>query len=901
MATRAETVTILFTDLVGSTELLQRAGDEQAQRIFKAHHRLLSEAVQAHGGHEVKWLGDGLMVAFPSAGDAVRCAIAMQQAARRPAAGERLQVRAGLNVGEALRDETDYFGTAVVVARRLCDRADAGQIYASDLVVRLLEGRQDVEFHDLGQLQLKGITNPVQAHEVRYEHDPGALLEHTPFVGRADESSKLRALFEKAAAGSGAVAMLVGEPGIGKTRLADEFAEYARGCGATVVWGRCYEGEWAPPFSPFAEAIRQHAGDLTDDDLRAALGNDAPLLARVVPALAERLGDPQQAATLPAESERYRLLDAAASFFGAIAATRPLLVVLDDLHWADRGTVAMLTHVARGLKTQRALLLGTYRDIEVDPQHPLTAALAGLRRETTAERIVLGGLATDEVGQLLDIIAEQDVPDALAQAIAQETGGNPFFIREVLLHLVDEGKIFRQDGHWTSTVSIAELGIPEGVREVIDRRLARLSGTCNRMLIAASAMTGGFTWAELKAILPGDEAVTEAQLLDTLEEALGAQVIGETAPSTYDFTHALIRHALYERPSTPRRLMLHRTIGEALERLYAGETERHLAELAYHFGQAAGRSDAAKVIDYANRAGKHALLLNVDEVAADQFSRAIELLELQRSPDEPLRARLLVDLARAEVTHQDDKSMIHAKEAADIAASLQDAELMAEAALAFRSASDMGTYFARGDADARHVIAVNLLETALHALPHEDSALRAHVQAALSMSIDCADDRPRQLADEAVQTAARLRDQDALQHALSAQYYMLERPEYVRERLAIADKLVNLNIPSASLDGHFKRLSELLLLGDIAAVNDEIHKCEELQNQLRYYAGDHWVLLASAMRALLSGSFDQAEQLTLQALSKPRNRGRAWLTCKWPSRCTSSGGNRIAWPSSSRL
>src|SRR6478736_3849114 len=188
MTARAQTVTILFTDLVGSTELLQRAGDEQAQRIFKAHHRLLREAVEAHGGHEVKWLGDGLMVAFDSATDAVKCAIAMQQMSRRPTAGERLEIRAGLHVGEAFVDESDYFGTSVVIARRLCDKGNAGQILASDIVVRLLDGRGgDLQTKDLGALDLNGITNAVPAVEIVYAHDPMRLLRKLPFVGRSAE------------------------------------------------------------------------------------------------------------------------------------------------------------------------------------------------------------------------------------------------------------------------------------------------------------------------------------------------------------------------------------------------------------------------------------------------------------------------------------------------------------------------------------------------------------------------------------------------------------------------------------------------------------------------------------------------------------------------------------------
>ena len=473
---RATTGTILFTDLVDSTELLQRAGDERAQRIFAAHHRVLREAVAEHHGDEVKWTGDGLMVAFASAADAVRCAIAMQQAARRPQGGERLRIRAGLNHGEALRhDASDFFGTTVVIASRLCNQAEAGQILASGIVRSLLGSHADLHFEDRGDQRLKGITDPVSVHEVVYEHDPLAMLQHTPFVGRGAETSTLRTKLDAARAGKGGVVMLVGEPGIGKTRTAQEFCEYARSEGAMVLWGRCYDGEWAPPFSPFAEAIKQYAESLGPEALRLGLGTNAGVLARIVPALYERVGDIAEPPTLPAESERYRLLEAVSELIASLTAQAPLVLVLDDLHWADNGTIAMLRHVARTAKGQRLLILGAYRDIELDRQHPLAAALADLRREADAERIVLKGLEQGDVGELLGVIAEQEVPASLTEAIAAETAGNPFFIREVLLHLVEEGKITREDGGWASSLNIAEMSIPEGVREVIGRRLSRLS------------------------------------------------------------------------------------------------------------------------------------------------------------------------------------------------------------------------------------------------------------------------------------------------------------------------------------------------------------------------------------------------------------------------------------------
>jgi class 3 adenylate cyclase len=227
---RAVTTTVLFTDLVDSTDVLQRAGDDRAHRVFAEHHRLLREAVAAHHGDEVQWTGDGLMATFASAADAVRCAIAMQQAARRPQGGERLRIRAGINNGEVLRHEgANYFGTAVVVASRICALAAAGQILASGLVRTLLASTPELRFEERGAHELKGIIEPVPLFEVLYEHDPMALLQHTPFVGRAAEADALRRKLDAARAGNGGLAMLVGEPGIGKTRTAEEFCHRPSG------------------------------------------------------------------------------------------------------------------------------------------------------------------------------------------------------------------------------------------------------------------------------------------------------------------------------------------------------------------------------------------------------------------------------------------------------------------------------------------------------------------------------------------------------------------------------------------------------------------------------------------------------------------------------------------------
>src|SRR5215468_3823261 len=416
----ASPITILFTDLVGSTELLQRVGDERAQRVLYAHRQVLREALASHAGREVKWLGDGVLATFGSVADAVRCAVTLAQRSRRPVAGERLGLRIGLDVGEVLPDENDYVGTPVVLARRLCDRAAAGQILCSGVVVELLRGRQGFEFAPLGPLPLKGFPEPVAAHEVRYERDAGAaLLRHTPFTGRTAELHCLRRRLDEARAGNGGVVLLAGEPGIGKTRTLAELVETARAQGALVLWGRCYEGEATRPFGPFAEALGAYARATAPEGLRADLGLHAAALTRLVPELRQRLTDLQEPVALEPNEERVRLLDAVAQSLLAVAARVPTVLVLDDLHWADPGTVAMLRHVARFAPRAQLLVLGAYRDVDVAAHHPLAEALG--------------------------TVADREMPADWVRALTTETSGNPFFLREVLLYLEEEGALRHAD------------------------------------------------------------------------------------------------------------------------------------------------------------------------------------------------------------------------------------------------------------------------------------------------------------------------------------------------------------------------------------------------------------------------------------------------------------------------
>ncbi len=903
MSAGTRTVTILFTDLVGSTELLQKAGDEQAQRIFKAHHRLLREAVESHGGHEVKWLGDGLMVAFNSAADAVKCAIAMQQASRRPTAGERLQIRAGLNVGEVFVEENDYFGTSVVVARRLCDRADAGQIFAADIVTRLLDGHgADISTKDLGPLELKGITNPVPAVEIVYQHDPMALLRKLPFVGRQAEYEIMLRKLGEAQNGRGSVVLLAGEPGIGKTRLTEEFCDHASSS-ATIIRGNCYEGDVSPPFGPWVEALPSLIEQLSDDQLQEAVGEGGPQIAVLLPELRRRLPETGESMKLDPESERARMFDAIATFLKNAAEQKPLVVFLDDLHWCDKPSLLLLEYVARGGGDEHVMIVGTYRDMEVDRVHPLAQALAALRRMEHHERLAIKGFTEDAVFELLTAIEPSEATEparrVLAGALFAEAEGNPFFIREVLTNLVENGKLFQQDGTWVSSAtSIEELGVPEGVREAIGRRLSRMSEGCNRMLGLASAFTSGFTWDELSAI--SDE--TEDALLDSLDEALGAELIAERERNRYQFTHAMIRSTLYEELSTPRRVRLHRRVAEALEVLYVDDIDAHLGELAAHYTASLG-GEAEKAVDYSIRAGKRAMELVAWEEAATYFRQALEAMA--EGEDEERRCSVLLDLGEGLLNAGQFHEALEAfKRAIPAARSAASPELLGEAACGFDEAGYVG-----GGSEGLPSQRLQVVDEALEALGGADSALRARLLAARGFAAQALQwegnearsagfnsltghKDPQALRDarEAVAIAERVADANVTAVALLRLDQLLRQPGNLEEQRETAEKAVrfariagNGRVELGSLDMLFQ---VALAQGDMGAAREASENATRRGQELKNARQGYLAMLCEGVQTLADGRLAEAERLMIAALPVGQAIGEAQATTTFGAQIT---------------
>lgn len=466
------------------------------------------------------------------------------------------------------------------------------------------------------------------------------------FVGRAREFEGLRARLDEAHFGKGGIVMIAGEAGIGKTRIAHEFASHARNYAIPVLWGRCYEGTWAPPYAPWVEALSAAIRSFPLEQFHEALGRDASTLAQLVPEIRAVFPDLSAPAALSPGDERFRLFDATVETLLRLAATKPLLLVLDDLHWADPASLGLLSHLGRFAGTSGLLVVGTYRDTELHRYHPLDDVLARLRRERNFQRFRLRGLSQAEVAQFLSTSssAQRLLPATLAGAITTETNGNPFFIEELIRHLVEEGKVLGEvSPEEPSPTDLRQLGIPEGVRQVVRHRLSRLSPTTSQVLSHAVVFTGGFDFRMLQELTD----LAEDDLLNALDEALAAHLIEPVRGTveTYDFVHAIVRHTLYDEWSPSRRVRLHRKLAEALERVSTGRERERAAELAAQFYASATLPGAERGIEYALMAAEHARSAYASERSVT-FLRIARDLAQSACPE--TRAEVLTRLAVAE-------------------------------------------------------------------------------------------------------------------------------------------------------------------------------------------------------------------------------------------------------------
>ena len=473
-------------------------------------------------------------------------------------------------------------------------------------------------------------------------------LYRRTFVGRENEVRQLQQAFDGAMSGNGALVMVVGEPGIGKTALCEQLATYVALRGGKALVGHCYEeGSFSLPYLAFVDAMRSYVLARDPDELRSDLGTGAADVARIVSEVRDRVQGVELRPAGDPEDDRWRLLQAVTSFLRNASSVQPLCIVLEDLHWADRGTLDLLQHASRNLQGSRLLVIGTYRDVEVDRTHPLSATLAELRRGSNFLRVPLRGLTVDEVHRMYEAIRGNEVPWGQAEAVHRQTEGNPLFVQEILRYLVEEGLVVREGSQYIAQQGVTN-AIPDGLRDVIGRRLTHLGERTNQVLSIASVVGREFRLDVLQEVA----RLAEEELYSALEEASERAILEQAQTPlgvVFRFTHAMFRTLLYEEIFTPRRIRLHQQVGRALEGIYGRRLEEHAAELAEHFSQSTEASDLEKAVHYGELAAQRSMAVYAYGEAIRHLEQALRAQEVLDSTDHLRQCDLLIAMARAQL------------------------------------------------------------------------------------------------------------------------------------------------------------------------------------------------------------------------------------------------------------
>jgi DNA-binding SARP family transcriptional activator len=733
-----------------------------------------------------------------------------------------------------------------------------------------------LETVDVGRRELSGGSRPELLDELRSR--AGAATQRVPpvrrpivlplpralgvaselrFVGRDQELARLHELWANRPREATA-AFVAGEAGIGKTRLASELASAVHREGALVLYGRCDEG-LGVPYQPWVEALRPVAGAMGIDRIRAELGRLSAELARLFPEL-DTLG---RATGADPETERYALFEAVAALIETVTQTQRVLLMLDDLHWAARPTLLLLRHLMRSERRPNAFVLGTYRETELPPDHPLPQLLADLQRDAGATTVRIGGLDERETAVLLESAVGDALDDRAADfapVLRTQTGGNPFFIRELLAHLLESGEIERVDDPWTTDLAAAELEVPERLRHVIRQRVARLSEPARRALDVAAVAGPTFAVSALEVALS-----EQSGLLDGLDEAVSAGLLEEAEPGEYAFAHALVHQTIYEGHGAARRMRLHRRLGEALEA--GADADAHIEALAYHFAQCAADGQATKAAAYALAAGRRAAARLAYEDAAAHYEQGLHALQLAPELQDRRRGELLLALVAARWASGDmEEARRVARRAAELADRRGDPAELARAALGYAGPARFEMAAATGPG-------TDLLERTLGALGDRDSRLRARVMARLASAVafGAPEQRRPALAYEALAMARRLGDRRTLMEVLATSHMARWRPDNLAERRATASELAG--FAAASGDGALEAVARrwtvtnLLELGAIDEAEGELALYDRLAHTLHQRYPKSLAVGSRGQHAFLAGRLEHYEALAHEGLA----------------------------------
>jgi class 3 adenylate cyclase/DNA-binding CsgD family transcriptional regulator len=846
------TTTIVFTDVVGSTELRARLGEAAADRLFIEHRRRLGTVIARHGGRLVKYLGDGVMASFAAASTAVNAAIAIQTDVAEQ--GHGLAVRVGVAVGDVTRDGDDYFGLPVVAAARLEAAANGGQILITEGVRLLAGGRAGNRYESVGPLQLKGLPEPVEAYSVEWERPsagpdgqgwarpplPPALAGTSglPFVGRDDALAVLQRAWQESQTGPGHAVLIGGEAGAGKTRLAAELARDVHDHGAWVLFGGC-DDDLAVPYQPWVQAADQLLAAMPspDESVAARLAPLGQLLTR-----APWLDARPPLETVDPDAARFRTFGAFATLFAEAAGNGPGLVVLDDLHWGGPQTLALLRHLCRAGLPSGLLIIGTFRATGDELTEALTTCLADLRRVPGTMRLSLAGLDGGAVERFVAEALGAELDDNLrriAAELADRSGGNAFYLSELWRHLGGEG------------------AVPDSVRDVVGLRLARLSAPARRVIDLASLCGQRIDLRALEAAagLPPDEF--DEAIAELVAAGLLAGIAGQNL--VHRFEHSIVRDTVEAAIAPRRQTRLHLELAEAFERVYETDRRPVLAELARHFaaGAPAGKQDRA--VYYGRRAAAQAM-------KAAAYDEAVAQLEVVLGLTGPSveRAQALVDLAAAELRRGSFAASREACfEAFRLATELDAGALAAEAAVGF----EMAMHFPGLPGGPT----VEMLRQALELVGDDVPALRARVTASLGRALVFAGHSidGLEMAESSVSLARAVDDPASLMVALQAVAVSTEDP--LRQLSAgseLAEWAARVGDPWSASYAAATQLRAYVALGRLSDAAEALQRQRAASTAGRFAPFQFIAHAYEVVLALAACEFDAAEAAAEQAQAK---------------------------------
>jgi DNA-binding CsgD family transcriptional regulator len=703
------------------------------------------------------------------------------------------------------------------------------------------------------------------------------------FAGRVHELATLRALLPRAAGEGRRAALVAGEPGSGKSRLVRELARAAAEEGAVVLYGDC-DAVVGSPYGPFATALEDLVTTLPPETLARHLGAGGGELTRLFPGLAARVGDLAPPAPADADTERHRLHTAVTDLLVGASTEAPIVLVVEDVHWADTSTLGLMRHLVRSAAAARMLLVATFRDAEADVPTELADALVDVTRAEGVVRIRLGGLSADEVREFVHLTAGAEPTPELASAIHELTGGNAFLVTELWRELVDSGAV-ETGSHGARLVRPAsELGVPTTVREVVNQRLARLSPEANELLEVGAVTGAEFDLETARAA----SAVTNEALADAIDDAVRSGLLVDAAGRrlTYRFAHELVRRAVSDRLPARRRAELHLRVAEALEADADGQTR--LAVLAHHFAAASPVGGPERAVAYNLRAAESAVRALAFDEGVEHYRTALEL----GLRDGPERAAVMLRLG--ETCHRAgraDAALEAFAETAELARTLGDPELLARAAIGFEETCWRPAFHELG--------AVELLEEAAVALPAEDSELRARVLGGLARSLELQGNSARAALarDESISMSRRRGDGRTLGMTLAQSYWSRgsssneDVNRMLSEARALGEELDDLDLQGEALswlvpsyvvlgdhDAARERLAELLAVARRQSQPFLSHVAEHYAGALALCDGDLAGAEAAAARSrewagLLTGR-DPSGTHGLQMFSIRREQGR---------------------------